>query len=56
VAIYIGGGGPVVARGVLEELTGRAAASAVFSLVIAVLAIGVLTSLRLTAKELSPAR
>ena len=56
VAIYIGGGLPVVGRGVLEELTGRAAASAVFSLVIAVLAIGLLTSLRLTAKELSPAR
>jgi predicted MFS family arabinose efflux permease len=56
VAIYIGGGLPVVGRGVLEELTGRVAASAVFSLVIAVLAIGVLTSLRLTAKELLPAR
>jgi Major Facilitator Superfamily len=56
VAIYIGGGLPVVGRGVLEELTGRAAASAVFSLVIAFLAIGLLTSLRLTAKELSPAR
>jgi hypothetical protein len=56
VAIYIGGGLPVVGRGVLEELTGRAAASAVFSLVIAALAIGLLTSLRLTAKESSPAR
>jgi Major Facilitator Superfamily len=56
VAIYIGGGLPVVGRGVLEELTGRAAASAVFSLVIAILAIGVLTSLRLTAKESSSAR
>jgi hypothetical protein len=51
VAIYVGGGLPVVGRGVLEELTGRAEASAVFSLVIAVLAIGVLTSLRLTAQE-----
>jgi hypothetical protein len=56
VAIYIGGGLPVVGRGVLEEIAGRAAASAVFSLVITVLAIGVLTSLRLTAREMSPAR
>jgi hypothetical protein len=56
VAIYIGGGLPVLGRGVLEELTGRAAASSIFSLVIAVLAIGILTSLRLTAKELAPAR
>jgi hypothetical protein len=50
VAIYIGGGLPVVSRGVLEELTGPAVASAVFSLIIAILAIGLLTSLRLTAK------
>jgi predicted MFS family arabinose efflux permease len=54
VAMYIGGGLPVVGRGVLEELIGRAAASAVFSLVIAVLAIGVLTSLRLTARSRHP--
>jgi hypothetical protein len=56
VAIYIGGGLPVVGRGILEELTGGAAASAIFSLVIAVIAIGVLTSLRMTARELSPVR
>jgi predicted MFS family arabinose efflux permease len=56
VAIYIGGGLPVVGRGVMEELTGRAAASAIFSLVIAVIAIGVLTSLRTTARELSLVR
>jgi predicted MFS family arabinose efflux permease len=56
VAIYIGGGLPVVSRGVLEDFTGRAVASAVFSLVITLLAIGLLVSLRLTAKELSPAR
>ncbi len=56
VAIYIGGGLPVVGRGVLEESTGGAVASAVFSLVITVLAIFVLTSLRLTAEELLSAR
>jgi MFS family permease len=50
VAIYIGGGLPVVGRGVLEQLAGGAEASAIFSLVIAVIAIGVLTSLRLTAR------
>jgi MFS family permease len=54
VAMYIGGGLPVVGRGVLEELAGGAAASAVFSLVIAVLVIGVLTSLRLTARSRHP--
>jgi predicted MFS family arabinose efflux permease len=47
VAIYVGGGLPVLGRGVLEELTGPAVASAVFSLVIAVLAISLLCSLRL---------
>jgi hypothetical protein len=46
----------VVGRGVLEELTGQAAASAIFSLVIAVIAIGLLISLRLTARELSVVR
>ena len=56
VAIYIGGGLPVVGRGVLEELTGQAAASAIFSLVIAVIAIGLLISLRLTSRELSVVR
>jgi MFS family permease len=54
VAIYVGGGLPVVGRGVLEEFAGRAMASAVFSLVIAVLAIGVLTSLRLNARNRHP--
>nr|WP_256367358.1 MFS transporter [Acidisphaera sp. S103] len=47
VAIYVGGGLPVLGRGALEELTGPAVASAVFSLVIAVLAVGLLCSLRL---------
>jgi hypothetical protein len=56
VAIYIGGGLPVVTRGILEEFSGPVVASAVFSLVIAVLAIGLLTSLRLTAKDSSLAR
>jgi hypothetical protein len=56
VAIYIGGGLPVLGRGVLEELTGHAAASVVFSLVIAILAIGVLTSLRLTANVVPPSK
>jgi hypothetical protein len=48
IAVYIGGGVPVLGRGVLEQLTGQASASAVFSFVIASLAIGVLISLRLT--------
>jgi predicted MFS family arabinose efflux permease len=48
VAIYIGGGVPVLGMGVLEQLVGRAAAYAVFCLVVALIAIGVLTSLWLT--------
>lgn len=55
-AIYIGGGLPVIGHGILEDLIGQAAASAVFSLVIAILAIGVLASLRLTASRLWHAR
>jgi predicted MFS family arabinose efflux permease len=51
IAIYVGGGLPVVGMGVLEELTGRVVASAVFSLVIAAFAIGVLASLALTARH-----
>ena len=51
VAIYVGGGLPVVCRGILEQSFGRVAASSVFSLGITILAIGVLTSLRLTAEE-----
>jgi predicted MFS family arabinose efflux permease len=56
VAIYVGGGVPVLGRGVLEELMGGAVASALFSLVIAIIAIGLLISLRLTDKDLSPPR
>jgi predicted MFS family arabinose efflux permease len=48
VAIYVGGGVPVLGMGVLEQLVGRAAAYGVFCLVIALIAIGVLTSLWLT--------
>jgi predicted MFS family arabinose efflux permease len=55
VAIYVGGGLPVLTRGILEELIGHSAASTVFSLAIAFIAIGVLTSLRLTANPLPPA-
>ena len=51
VAIYVGGGLPVVGRGLLEQTFGSVAASAVFSIGIVALAIGVLTSLRFTAKE-----
>jgi hypothetical protein len=50
VAIYIGGGMPVLGVGLLEGLIGRTAAGVVFSLVITGVVIGVLTSLRLTAK------
>jgi MFS family permease len=51
VAIYIGGGLPVLGLGLLEGLIGRTAAGVVFSLVIAGVAMGVLTSLQLTAKS-----
>ncbi len=50
IAIYLGGGLPVVGRGILEDLAGPATASAAFSLVIAALAIGVLASLYLPTK------
>ena len=49
IAIYVGGGLPVLGLGVLEEQIGQVSASAVFSLVIAIIALGLLTSLRLTA-------
>lgn len=50
-AIYIGGGLPVLGMGVAEGLMGRGAASGIFSLIVAVTAIGLLTSLWVTAKS-----
>ena len=50
VAIYIGGGLPVLAMGLLEGWLGQAAASAIFSVAIAAIALGLLTSLAVAAR------
>jgi predicted MFS family arabinose efflux permease len=50
VAIYIGGGLPVLGMGVLQESIGQAMASRVFSIVIAAAAVGLLASLLASAK------
>ena len=50
IAIYVGGGLPVLAMGLLEGWLGQGAASAIFSGIIAIIAIGLLTSLYGTAR------
>ena len=51
VAIYIGGGLPVLGMGILEGWLGQGSAAAIFSIVIATIAIGLLMSLYVTGQS-----
>jgi predicted MFS family arabinose efflux permease len=50
VAIYLGGGVPVLVRGILEGLVGQVMASTVFSAAITAIAVGVVFSFRTSSK------